>query len=268
MKIMQEHRTEINLKARQSGGGEVAPIEGGWKLRVPEGPAGAYRWAQIDDYLEIKRPKFLWRAPFRLRLEARASAQAIPGTWGFGFWNDPLNFSFNLGGAVRRLPALPNSAWFFFAAPPNHLALRDHPGDGMLAAAFSSPRIPSPVLGLGLPMLPFLFWRPTARLLLRAARVLVRDSAVRLEADWTAWHAFELDCQPTSTRFFLDGMPVFETTVVPSGPQGLVIWIDNQFAAIHSDGRLGYGTLPSRATGWLEVKGISVEMPPRIKMGG
>jgi hypothetical protein len=247
------------LKIRQSGGGWVEPIDGGWRLSVPSGPGGRYRWAQVDDYLDIRRSDFPWQVPFHLKLEARASAPVIAGTWGFGFWNDPFNFSFNLGGAVRRLPMLPNTAWFFFASPPSHLSLREHPGDGMLAAAFSSPQIPSIFLAPGLLLAPFLFWRPAARLLLRAARWLVQDAGARLEVDLRGWHAYELTCLPEKTIFFLDGQPVYETRVVPRGPQGLVIWIDNQYAAIHPDGRLGYGTLANPEPAWMEVSGISVE---------
>ena len=78
-----------------------------------------------------------------ISLQARASHQEIPGTWGFGLWNDPFGMKLGFGGK-HLLPALPNAAWFFFASPPNHLSLRnDLPANGALAATFRSPPIPA-----------------------------------------------------------------------------------------------------------------------------
>ncbi|MDZ4158214.1 MAG: hypothetical protein U1B80_00340, partial [Anaerolineaceae bacterium] len=120
-------------------GSSVEPAgENGWRLQTPEGTAQHYRWAQLDDYLNRSRAAFYWKPPFRLQLRARVSTLDLPGTWGFGFWNDPFNISLGLGGAARRLPALPNAAWFFHASPPNYLSLReDRPAQGLLGAAFS-----------------------------------------------------------------------------------------------------------------------------------
>jgi hypothetical protein len=54
------------------------------------------------------------------------------------------------GTEMLRLPALPNTAWFFFASPPNYLSLRDDlPAQGALAAVFRSPRLPASLLVLG-----------------------------------------------------------------------------------------------------------------------
>jgi hypothetical protein len=250
----------VSLRPRNSGGGQVQEIElGCWRLSLPGGPAGQYRWAQLDDYLEHSRRDFEWNVPFRLELEARVSGPEIPGTWGFGFWNDPFNFSFNLGGAVRRLPALPNAAWFFNAPPPNFLALHDHPGEGLLAAAFCAPRIPAGLLAPVALALPLVLVRPGVRLLRRMAGWIVSDDASRVDLDPTVWRRYRLECASGGTRFFVDDQKVFATGLVPRGPLGLVIWIDNQYAALHPDGRIGYGTLPVSEEVWLEVRGIRME---------
>ena len=125
---------------------------GAWRLEIPAGAAGRYRLAQVDDYHRLRRRDFPWRPPLRLSLRARASAPDLPGTWGFGLWNDPFSLSMGLGGAAQRFPALPNAAWFFFASPPNYLSFRDDlPAQGFLAATFQAPAIPAPLLGAGCP---------------------------------------------------------------------------------------------------------------------
>jgi hypothetical protein len=51
---------------------------------------------------------------------------------------------------------------------------------------------------------------------------------------------------------------VFEPSISPHGPLGLVIWIDNQFAAIPPSGKVRFGTLPTPEPAWLEVEGLVV----------
>src|SRR5574342_1167824 len=83
----------------------------------------AYRYAQIHDYFGLPRRKFPHHA-LTLRLSARTSSDAIPGTWGFGLWNDPFGLSLGFGGNPFRLPALPNAVWFFGASKENYLSFR------------------------------------------------------------------------------------------------------------------------------------------------
>ena len=107
----------LQLRHSQSGGGQVIQVSAdAWRLEIPAGRAGVYRLAQIDDYSGLPRSGFPWQPPLELSLEGRSSsAEDIPGTWGFGLWNDPFGLSLGLGGGTRRFPALPNCAWFFFA---------------------------------------------------------------------------------------------------------------------------------------------------------
>jgi hypothetical protein len=51
---------------------------------------------------------------------------------------------------------------------------------------------------------------------------------------------------------------VFESAVSPHPPLGLVIWIDNQFAAFAPDGKIGFGVLENPEPAWLEIKEIDV----------
>jgi hypothetical protein len=255
-----------DLLARLQGGGIIrteAPDR--WHMELPAGPGGVYRWAQFDDYMGKARRRFFWRlgqqrAALRLELQARVSAQEIPGTWGFGFWNDPFSLGTGIGGTSAHLPALPNAAWFFYAAPPNYLAFRDtHPAQGFLAATFASPRIPTLALAPAALALPLLAVRPAARWLRRAAARLIGEDSRSIQTDVTQWHAYRLDWEQRRAVFAVDGEVVFTTPLAPGGPLGLVLWIDNQYAAFPPTGKLSMGTLPNPAPAWLEIEGLAVE---------
>jgi len=249
-----------DLQPRVASEGTIEAIgEGAWRLSIPAGPAGNYRLAQLDDYSHLHRAAFDWLPPFGLTLRARVSHADLPGTWGFGLWNDPFNARMGLGGTRHQFLALPNAAWFFWASPPNYLAVHDnHPTQGFLAATFSSHAIPPAMLALSAPLLPFLAWPSTARMLRHMARGFVRDDAAQLALDPTAWHTYELAWQREKVSFTVDGTPVAETAVAPHGRMGLVLWIDNQYAAFPPHGRLRFGRLPNPEPAWLELADIAV----------
>ncbi len=237
---------------------------GGWRLQIPAGPAGQYRLAQIDDTTRLARRSFLWRPPLKLALQARASAPDLPGTWGFGLWNDPFSLGLGIGGAARRLPDLPQAAWFFFASPPNYLSLRDDlPARGFLAAAFRSARLPTALLAAGAPGLALLLLPglgpPAGRLLRRLLRRFVRQEAALAPVDPTAWHSYALEWQSSGLRLLVDGQPALQTSLAPAGGLGLVVWIDNQYAAFAADGRLRSGSLANPQPAWLKIRGLALE---------
>lgn len=230
---------------------------GAWHLEIPAGPIGRYRLAQLDDYASLQREDFPWQPPLTLTLGARASAEDIPGTWGFGLWNDPFSLSLGLGGAARRLPSLPNAAWFFFASPPNYLSLRDDlPAQGALAATFRSLFLPAHLLTLGVLVLPLFFWSLTARHLRRLGRRIIQQDAAAFSINPTEWHTYSLTWHSTSVSFQVDGKEALETTITPIGPMGLVLWVDNQYAALPPTGRLAFGTLPNPEPAWIEIENI------------
>jgi hypothetical protein len=244
----------LNLQPKITPGGEIETSgPGNFRLSIEHGKAGVYRLAQLDDYTHLSRSGLAWAAPCDLELRARISAPDLPGTWGFGFWNDPFSASLGFGGMSQRLPALPNTAWFFHASPPNFLSLRDSgPAQGLLAAAFSSPLVPPLLLAPGLLGLPLLAWPAGGRLLRRLGRRLVKDVAARLELDPTAWHRYRIEVKQDGSCFFVDGVKVYETTLQTHGRLGLVIWIDNQYAAFNPDGKVKLGSL-ANPPAWLEV---------------
>jgi hypothetical protein len=250
-----------NLSEYLTPGSSAEQVNGStWRLTIPLGAEKDYRVAQLDDYMGKTRNAFPWQPPLTISLRARVSTAEVPGTWGFGLWNDPFSLSFGFGGGTRRLPALPNAAWFFYASPPNYLSLRDDiPAQGFLAATFHARPLPPALLALGTPVLPLMAWPWAARRLRPFGRRLIQQDGDRLELSFTKWHRYALDWSHSRVVFRVDERIVFETPVVPQGPLGVVIWIDNQFAAFPPNGRLSYGTMPNPDPAWLEVADLCVD---------
>lgn len=242
---------------------EIAPGEA-YRLSIPAGPADKYRLAQIYDYAQMPRNRFTWRAPTRFSLAARTSHESIPGTWGFGLWNDPFGLSFGFGGNPWRFPALPNAAWFFGASQENYLSFREAGRDdlaptanGFLAQTFRSPRF-HPLLvpaGLALP-----FSRKATRRFM--GRVVGEDGIDLRSGDQpvaaTEWHRYSLDWREERVAFAVDDVQMLESPVSPNPPLGLVIWIDNQYAAFTPEGKIGFGVLENPEPAWLEIKDIDI----------
>lgn len=240
-------------------GADVTAQENGTqRMTVLSGDHSEYRVAQLDDYHQFPRSRFPWHPPLTLSLQARASRSEIPGTWGFGFWNNPFGVKLGFGGN-HLLPALPNAAWFFFASPENHLSFDNNlPGSGNLAATFCSSRIPFWIFTPGIITLPLMLIPPAARLMRKLTSQFVPQDTKCLTLDPTVWHRYRLDWMRKQVDFYINDHPVFSTKVSPRGPLGLVIWLDNQFAAWCPNGRLKYGTLPSDSN-WIEIRDLVIQ---------
>lgn len=224
-----------------------------YRLSIPAGKADQYRLAQLDDYTKVTRRRFPLYFPLSLSLSARASSNTIPGTWGFGLWNDPFGLSLGFGGNSFRLPALPNAVWFFGASKENYLSFQnDKPAQGFLAQSFRSPKFHRSLIPAGLALL---FSRKLTRRLLGN---LIGEDGVRLSLDVTQWHRYKLDWRADQVSFTVDDVQVFESPVSPKPPLGLVIWIDNQYAAFTPEGKIGFGVLENPEPAWLEIKDIEM----------
>lgn len=254
----------VHLRPSHSpGAGANLSPAGKGTLRLSSGPPGQYRLAQLDDYgdsfQQVQRRDFPWHPPLTFRIRARASAPSLPGTWGFGLWNAPLNVSLGFGSG-RKLPALPNAVWYFFASPENHLAFCDNlPGHGALAATFQAPHWPILLLAPGAAAIPLLALKPTSRFFRFLTSKLVRQDAAALSISPTEWHEYAFDWHQDQVVFQVDGQTVLETPVSPRGPLGMVIWMDNQFAAWRPDGGLQWGVLGSEGKSWVEFEELSIK---------
>lgn len=255
----------MDLKPRLSRDGEISTTERGWLLSIPPGNARRYRLSQIDDHLGLARHNYPYRPPLKMDLEARVSAAAVAGTWGFGLWNDPYGFSLGPGDGFVRLPALPNAAWFFFSSRLSYLSFRDdRPANGFLAQVFSSPRFSGRVVQAAAMML---LSRQRARKLL--SRV-IKEDARRLDGntqprdhatrhDVTQWQRYGLEWLPDRTRFHVNDAVVLDTPLSPRGPLGIVIWIDNQHAGFNPQGRVTFGLESGAEPAWLEIRGLQIK---------
>ena len=179
-----------------------------------------------------------WSPPLRLAVRARFShpASQLLGTTGFGFWNDPFVMT---GG---RLPWLPGALWFFFASPPRG------PAPGLSGSA----RRPAHEHPGRLPLL----WPPIQR--------AVHFGKALVPADMTTWHTYVLDWVRDRARFIVDPPPVrpgdpFLEAPSPRGPQGLILWIDNQYLVITPQGRFRWGMLDVPHRQWMEIDHVTVE---------
>ena len=242
-----------NLESKHTPKASVLPIENGYRLTIPAGDKHSYKLAQLDDYAKFPRKRFPAHPPRTLSLHARASAESIPGTWGFGSWNDPFGLSIGYGGKPFHLPTLPNAIWFFHASKENYLSFGDRPGNGFLAQVFRSPSLPLGRLakvGVTLP-----FSQTKARALMNK---IVEEDEVRLGVNVTEWHKYRFEWSPERSAFWVDEKLVLETSVSPRPPLGLVIWVDNQYAAWRPDGKLGFGILENVEPAWLEVEDLKL----------
>jgi hypothetical protein len=246
---------------------EISRESSHYLLSIPAGKSNKYRLAQLDDYAQLKRADFRLGGMVSISLLARASSNSIPGTWGFGLWNDPFGLSLGFGGNPFRLPALPNAVWFFGASAESYLSFQSgsntsensarstrSAANGFLAQSFRAPKFhPSLILaGLALP-----FSRKTTRRLLGK---IVDEDGIRLSLDVTQWHSYSLDWRDERVSFEVDNVSVFESAVSPEPPLGLVIWIDNQYAAFTPEGKIGFGVLENPEPAWLEIKDLDLKM--------
>jgi hypothetical protein len=250
-----------NLNPRVSSGAKIThqpPC--GWRLEIPAGDSQKYRLAQLDDYSLLPRHKFPWKPPLSLTFNARASSNDIPGTWGFGFWNDPFGISSGVKGGNRKFPALPNTAWFFMASPPNHLTIHDAlPGQGNLVGVIKSPSFSGITLLPSFLLLPFVFVSPISRIIRKVASHLIMQDAKRFTINHETWHKYQIIWDIARVEFIIDDKPALRTCVTLTGPLGIVIWIDNQYASWTPDGRISMGTLQNSNPAWIEVQEIHCE---------
>jgi hypothetical protein len=243
------------------GNGTLEPTDSSLRFVNTDASSRRYTNAQIDDYQNLPRRRFLWHPPLRLTVRARFShseqkgSSGIRGTAGFGFWNDP----FLMTGARR--PALPRAIWFFYASPSSNMKLDLHvPGCGWKAATIDATRpkalllapvAPLAVLLMNLPPIYRAMW-PTIQ---RA--VSVKESLVN--AEMNEWHTYIIVWGRERSRFAVDGTTILRDAPSPQGPLGLVMWLDNQYMVVTPWGHFGWGLLDISGRQWMEIDTLAIE---------
>jgi hypothetical protein len=87
---------------------------------------------------------------------------------------------------------------------------------------------------------------------------VIAEDAARLNVDAAQWHQYRLNWREDQVSFEVDDARVFKSAVSPRPPLGLVMWIDNQYAAFTPEGKIGFGVLKNPEPDWLEIKDIEV----------
>jgi hypothetical protein len=243
---------------RGAGPGELVEHA---ELALP--PTGSYADAQLDDTQRLARGAFRRRPPVRFSVRARVSRPDPPGTFGFGFWNDPFSLSLGMGGAARKFPAAPQCAWFFYGSPPHDLPLAAGvPGSGWKAQVLTFRRMPALLWtpaafgGALLAALP-----PTRRSAFRLARRFYSAEEKPLGLDPSGWHAYAIEWTADAVRFFVDGEEILRAARPPAPPLGLVLWIDNQYAVASPERGFGFGVLPLERPQTLTLESARIESP-------
>ena len=232
------HITEI-------GAGEVTQSDGALALHLPAQDKGRYHDAQLTDF--SRRQDFRWRPPLRMEVTAYCSVPSVAapdyplvGTAGFGFWNHPY------GLAGDRSPRLPKAVWFFFSGPPSNMQLAQGvSGPGWKAATIDTTRwqflalAPTAPIGMLLMRHPTVYRRlwPIGQRAIGVSEKLL-DARLLLER-----HTYRLDWLRDKVRFAVDGVMVHEALVAIGGSMGFIAWIDNQYAIVTPQGRLGAGVV-------------------------
>ncbi|NMB53770.1 MAG: hypothetical protein GYA15_03635 [Leptolinea sp.] len=239
--------------------GQVNQTESLTRLMIPAGGKSAYRIAQLDDYSNLNRVIFRYHPPVSFSLQSRVSAAELPGTWGFGLWNDPFALGLGVKGSGWRFPTLPQTAWFFYGSSKNDLSFFSEAAtNGFTASVFSSRerQILFWLLAiLGIPLIPI---KPAARRMRRFAARFIMDTSQCLQIDPTLWHEYQINWLPDSVDFKIDGISVQSCQISPRPPLGLVIWIDNQYAAFSADGSIGFGLEANPEPAWLEIRNVRI----------
>ena len=89
-----------------------------------------------------------------------------------------------------------------------------------------------------------------------------RQQAVGLQSqsqgvDVTQWHRYRLEWSAKCAVWYVDDAPVFESLVSPYPPLGVIIWIDNQYAAFTPEGKIAFGVLEG-GDEWLEIEDLVI----------
>lgn len=222
------------LHVTQIGAGQVKTANDSWVLTVPPTPPGRYSDAQIASYQ--KRSDFTVMPGIRMTVRARVEGE-VRGTAGFGFWNHP----FVPGERGFRLP---KAIWFFYGSPPNEMRLAyGIAGNGWKAATFDATRwqflalLPTAPIGVLLMRIPFLY-----RYLWPVGQRAIGVHEYPLDSDLLAQeHTYTIEWRQDRVQFWVDDKSVLEANIRVRGPLGFIAWIDNQYAVVTPQGKLGAG---------------------------
>ncbi len=284
-KLDLQHPLTAPWRITNYGAGQVIQQSDTLHFNIPSTDASRYHDAQLTDY--AAKADFRWQPPLRMQVTASISfPSANPllgsensgfnspsllaergtggevlksnppvGTAGFGFWNHP----FVPGERGLRLP---KAIWFFFSAPPSNMQLAQGiSGPGWKAATIDATRwqfltlAPTAPLAVFLMRIPALYRRiwPIGQRAIGVSEHLL-DSSLLLER-----HTYSIDWHPDHISFAVDHITVHQAPVSIRGPLGFIAWVDNQYAIVTPQGRIGFGLVPIPQPQTLNLNRITIE---------
>ncbi|MDO9303341.1 MAG: family 16 glycosylhydrolase, partial [Anaerolineales bacterium] len=86
---------------------------------------------------------------------------------------------------------------------------------------------------------------------------IIDEDSIAISVDVTQWHRYRLEWSPRRVVWYVDDAPAFESPVSPNPPLGVIIWIDNQYAAFTPGGKIAFGVLEGEDE-WIEVEEVVI----------
>ena len=230
---------------------EIAP--GSARLGVAGAVAGQLSDAELDDHRTAARWNLHWTPPLKLTVRARFSHPAgeLLGTAGFGFWNDPFDWS-------GKVEAPPNAIWFLYASPESDMAfVRGVRGHGWRAAFLNGGKADRVTMAVS----NALFRVPGVDKLGFAAAERVMGAAEFLldEVDMTRWHEYRIEWGKAEAVFCVDAVEVFRAKNPPDVPLGFVAWVDNNAATMGPGKEFTFNRIAIPQSEWMELSYIRIE---------
>jgi hypothetical protein len=223
------------------------------RLIVEGAVAGELSDAEIDDHRTAPRWNLHWTPPLTLTVRARFSHPAgeLMGTAGFGFWNDPFDWSGNV-------QAPPNAIWFFYASPASDMSfVRGVRGHGWRAAFLNGGKADALTMAVG----NALFRVPGLDKLVFAAAEKRMDAAECLldEIDMRQWHEYKIEWRAAEAVFWVDAQERFRAKNPPNVPLGFVAWVDNNATTMGPGKDFAFQRVAVPVREWMEVSLIKIE---------
>ncbi|MCC7162826.1 MAG: hypothetical protein IT331_10070 [Anaerolineae bacterium] len=209
--------------------------------------------AEIDDHRTAPRWDLRWTPPLTLTVRARFSHPAgeLLGTAGFGFWNDPFDWSGNV-------QAPPNALWFFYASRQSDMSfVRGMRGHGLRAGFLNGGKRDAVMMALG----NALFKMPGMdKVIFSAAEKLMGAEEQLLdEIDMTQWHEYKIEWGVKEAVFWVDAQEKFRAKNPPTVPLGFVAWIDNNATTMGPGKEFSFQRVPVPMREWMELSYVKIE---------
>ncbi len=234
------------------GHSDIEHAPGIVRLVVDGACPGELSDAELDDHRTAPRWDLHWTPPLTLTVRARFSHPAglLRGTAGFGFWNDPFDWSGNV-------QAPPNAIWFFYASPESDMAfVRGKRGHGWRAAFLNGGRANAVTMAVGnalfkLPGMDKLIFA-VAEKSMGAAEYLLDD------VELTQWHEYVIEWRADEAVFWVDARAIFRAKNPPTVPLGFVAWVDNNATTMGPGKDLAFSRIAVPQREWMELSLVRI----------